>query len=224
MEISLLDQLEMIGRIAVAALCGLAIGYERKNKLKDAGVRTHMIVAIGAALFMVVSQYGFEHVMGHTGYKLDPSRIASQVVSGIGFLGAGMIFVRKDIISGLTTAAGMWTTAAVGLAIGGQLYLIGILSTLIILIVQVMLPYILSYTALPEGTEMALVLDKETGSLSEVETLFHDKGIYILAAKLDNTETTLNLQLHLKLPKAVTREELLSLVESNLNVQSVSFE
>ena len=100
-------QLEYFLRVMLAAVFGGVIGYERKNRLKEAGVRTHMIVCLGSALMMVVSKYGFADVIAQ-GRNADPSRIASQIVSGIGFLGAGMIFIQKSTVKGLTTAAGIW--------------------------------------------------------------------------------------------------------------------
>ena len=111
-------QVEYLVRIFVAACLGLLIGSERKNRNKSAGIRTHVIVALGAALIMVVSKYGFMDVE-----KADAARVAAQVVSGIGFLGAGVIFVRNNLVNGLTTAAGIWATAGVGLALGSGMYL-----------------------------------------------------------------------------------------------------
>lgn len=98
-------------------LCSL-IGFERQRKLKSAGLRTHTLVGLGSALFTLVSAYGFAGITDGTTAMLDPSRIAAQVVSGIGFLGAGVIFVRRDSVSGLTTAASIWVSAAVGMACG----------------------------------------------------------------------------------------------------------
>lgn len=106
---------ECLLRIFLAALCGLVIGFERKARLKEAGVRTHLIVALGAALITIVSKYGFfDLALFAEGIKADPTRIAAQIVSGVGFLGAGMIFMRHRTLTGLTTAAGIWTTAASG--------------------------------------------------------------------------------------------------------------
>ena len=103
---------ECLLRIFLAALCGLVIGFERKARLKEAGVRTHLIVALGAALITIVSKYGFfDLALFAEGIKADPTRIAAQIVSGVGFLGAGMIFMRHRTLTGLTTAAGIWTTA-----------------------------------------------------------------------------------------------------------------
>lgn len=127
-------------RILVAGICGILIGYERKNRAKEAGVRTHCMVACGAALVMVVSKYAFADVTALPDIaKVDVARIASSIVSGVGFLGAGMIFVRRNMVSGLTTAAGIWVTAGIGMAIGGGLYLEGIATTIIVLMIQIFL-------------------------------------------------------------------------------------
>lgn len=123
--------LEWLIRILVATLCGCLIGYERTSRNKEAGLRTHAIIALGASLIMIVSKYGF--VDTQIG---DGGRLAAQVVSGIGFLGAGVIFVPNGTISGLTTAAGMWITSGIGLCIGAGLYDLGIMTTLLIVSLQ----------------------------------------------------------------------------------------
>lgn len=125
--------MEFIFRVFVAALLGGMIGFEREYRAKEAGLRTHFLVAMGSALFMIVSQYGFDAVLG-TSITLDPSRVAAQVVSGIGFIGAGTIIFQKHVIKGLTTAAGLWVTSAIGLACGSGLYLLSVASTLLVLL------------------------------------------------------------------------------------------
>lgn len=132
----LATQFDWLLRIFVAAICGALIGYERAIQRKSAGVRTHIVVAVASALFMIVSKYGFEDILGIRGISLDPSRIAAQIVTGISFIGAGTILVRKEQISGLTTAAGVWATAAIGMAVGGGMYLIGTLATGFLFLVQ----------------------------------------------------------------------------------------
>lgn len=134
-------ELECFVRILMASLCGCMIGYERTRRLKEAGVRTHCVVACGAALMMVVSKYGFSDIIQNGVYLygsdgVDASRIASQVVTGVGFLGAGVIFRTGTSVKGLTTAAGIWATSAVGLAFGAGLYLIGWLTTVFIVAIQ----------------------------------------------------------------------------------------
>ena len=119
----------MIGRLALAALLGSVIGLERERLLWAAGLRTHMLVCVGSCLIMLVSIYGFADALGARNVVLDPSRVAAQVVSGIGFLGAGTILLRGEVVKGLTTAASLWAVAAIGLAIGGGLYVPAVATT-----------------------------------------------------------------------------------------------
>ena len=140
---------QVIMRLVAAALCGLVIGLERELRSKEAGVRTHFLVCFGSALFMVVSVYGFMSLSdpslvnitrdinianGQDFRRFDQARIAAQIVSGLGFIGAGTIMVNRGNITGLTTAAGMWVVAGIGMAIGCGLYIIGIVSTVFVLI------------------------------------------------------------------------------------------
>lgn len=129
-------------RIAIAAVYGALIGLERERKNWSAGMRTHMMVCVGACLFMIVSAFGFSDILGTENFNLDPSRIAAQVVSGIGFIGAGTIlFLKQGAIRGLTTAAGLWTVAAIGLATGGGMYFAaGITTVLAITILWALQP------------------------------------------------------------------------------------
>ena len=137
---SIMGNLQLILRIIVAGLCGIAIGYERKNRAKDAGVRTHCIVACASALMMIISKYGFNDFFEAGAFmgdvRLDPSRMAQGIVTGVGFLGSGMIFVQRGTTKGLTTAAGIWATSGIGMALGAGMYVMGIMSTVIILVVQ----------------------------------------------------------------------------------------
>lgn len=131
-------ELEYLLRIVLAAVCGGAIGFEREHRFKNAGTRTHLIVALSAALMTVLSKYGFSDAVGN-GVTLDASRVAASVVSSIGFLGAGVIFFRKDVLNGITTAAGLWATMGVGIAVGTGRYFLGVAATLLILGIQVFL-------------------------------------------------------------------------------------
>jgi len=126
---------ELLLRLVIAALLGSIIGIERERLAWVAGLRTHMLVSVGSALMMIVSAYGFSDVVGQNHVVLDPSRIAAQVVSGIGFLGAGTILLRQDTIRGLTTAASLWTVAGIGLAVGGGMYVAAIGSTVLIFLI-----------------------------------------------------------------------------------------
>ena len=127
----LFGELHSLLNILLAVLLGFAIGYERKLRYKEAGIRTHTIVCVGSALIMVVSKYGFSDIQ-----EYDASRVAAQIVSGIGFLGAGIIIYRKHEIHGLTTAAGVWATAGVGMAAGAGMYVVAAGAAAVIIGVQ----------------------------------------------------------------------------------------
>ena len=121
-------------RLLVAGLLGTVIGLDREYRVKDAGFRTHFLVSLGSALIMIVSQWGFGEILREPGVGLDPSRIAAQVVSGIGFIGAGTIIFHKQIVRGLTTAASLWATAGIGLAVGSGMYIVAIAATVLTLV------------------------------------------------------------------------------------------
>ena len=151
--------LHYIFRIVIAGICGILIGYERKNRAKEAGLRTHCIVACASALMMIISKYAFFDLISGDVYpgadiRLDPSRMAQGIVTGIGFLGAGMIFVRKNTIKGLTTAAGIWATSGIGMAIGGGMYIVGIFSTALLLLIQFVLHINSRFTLTPKGKRL----------------------------------------------------------------------
>lgn len=125
------ENLEFFGQLILATLLGCLIGLERRLAGKKAGMRTFALVSLGAALFSIVSKYAFRDFWGLPGF--DPSRIASQIVVGIGFIGAGIIIFHKSSIKGLTTAAGLWVSAAIGMAVGFKMYSIALVSTVLII-------------------------------------------------------------------------------------------
>ena len=139
--LSVFDNLEFLLRIVMSGVLGLLIGLERTKRQKDAGIRTHCIIAVTSAAFMILSKYAFVDLTSIASVKsADPARIAAQVVSGISFLGAGVIFKDKNAsIKGLTTAAGIWATAAVGMSIGAGLYWLGIFEAVAVIISQMIL-------------------------------------------------------------------------------------
>ena len=143
----------LIFRLIAAGLMGGFIGLEREFRSKEAGVRTHFIVALGSALFMIISQFAFE------GRQHDAARVAAQVVSGIGFIGAGVIIFQKNAVRGITTAAGLWVAAAIGLACGDGMYSVAIAATLLTVLVLEMMHFVnLHYSE--KTVDMTLVPDK----------------------------------------------------------------
>ena len=144
-QFSVLQNVDFFIRILAACFCGACIGFERSKRFKEAGIRTHIIVCCASALMMIVSKYGFADLTDAAGTFFngtrgaDPARIAAQVVSGISFLGAGVIFKHGSSVRGLTTAAGLWATAGIGLAIGAGMYTIGIFTTVMVAIFQILM-------------------------------------------------------------------------------------
>ena len=126
--------MDFVLRLVVAGILGVLIGLEREYRAKEAGYRTHFLVAVGSALLMIVSQHGFDDMLGKEGVGLDPSRIAAQIVTGIGFIGAGTIILNRQIVRGLTTAAGIWATAGIGMCAGAGMHALAISATVLTLI------------------------------------------------------------------------------------------
>ena len=179
----ILQDLEFLLRIFVAMILGLLIGNERKNRNKSAGLRTHAMVALGSALMMVVSKYGFSDTI-----QGDGARLAAQVVSGVGFLGAGMIFVRNNMVNGLTTAAGIWTTAGVGLTVGAGMYTVGILSTAMMLIIQNVLHKFVNLTNIAVSGLIHMTIQNRPGAIGDVERLLMSYNIDIQSVQINKTE------------------------------------
>ena len=190
----ILGQLELLLRLVIACILGLVIGFERKNRNKIAGVRTHAIVAFGAALMMIVSKYGFEDLNG----SYDASRIAAQIVSGVGFLGAGIIFVKdRNSVSGLTTAAGLWATAGVGMCIGAGLYFISVSSALLLLIMQEMLHRIGFLSNENYRANVRLTVENNV-DIHELEEMVKSEQVELSSIKIirsDKVNTKIELEL-----------------------------
>lgn len=144
-QFSAAQEIDFFIRIILACICGALIGFERSKRLKEAGIRTHVIVCCAAALIMIISKYGFTDLVStdnalYGGTRgADPARIAAQAISGISFLGAGVIFRNGSTVKGLTTAAGIWATAAIGLSIGAGMFITGILFTAVISLMQIIM-------------------------------------------------------------------------------------
>lgn len=173
-------QLIWLERILLAACCGGLIGYERTRRLKNAGIRTHVIVAIGAALAMIISKYGFTDVLHLQGMRLDPARIGAQIISGISFIGAGTILSKGEGVNGLTTAAGVWTTAIVGLAIGTGMEGLGLSAAVLIVLVQYSLREntIFKFLLRQKRFHCRLVLENKGQTLASIRQLLQQAGFH----------------------------------------------
>lgn len=212
----MIDTLAILGRLALAAALGAVIGVNRERHEWAAGMRTHMLVSVGAALAIIVSAFGFNDVLMREHVVLDPSRIAAQVVSGIGFLGAGTILFlqREQVVRGLTTAAGLWATAAIGLAAGSGLYAAAALATALIwLILAVLKPLERRlFARRPRaGRRLRLVLGA-SAPLGAVEAVVAERHLPLRRMVLRRRDDGED-QLDLLFDRAVRDEQLLALAE-----------
>ena len=211
-------QVEYLVRIFVAACLGLLIGSERKNRNKSAGIRTHVIVALGAALIMVVSKYGFMDVE-----KADAARVAAQVVSGIGFLGAGVIFVRNNLVTGLTTAAGIWATAGVGLALGAGMYVVGISSALLVLLIQFVMHRVAYFADVASGGLIRMTLVKREGIVQSMEDYLQREKLSVISVKINKTKKDeVKLEFDVVFPPGYKKTKLLARLVEMDDVLAVS--
>lgn len=196
MEI-LTSQWEYILRLLLSALFGALIGLEREFRLKEAGVRTHLIVSFAACLMMLVSKYGFHDLLNHSAIGLDPSRVAASVVTGISFLGAGIIFNRDKGISGLTTAAGAWATVGIGMAVGAGLYVLSTFSTLFIVLVQALLHLNVPLLYHP-GAVLMVRLSEDPNAADQLSAALRELQLLPDSVKYTRTDGALTAELILE--------------------------
>lgn len=208
-------------RMLLACFCGSIIGLERSRRQKDAGIRTHMIVALGSALIMIVSKYGFMDIMHIEGIRADASRIASNVVTGVGFLGAGVIFVRDVSIKGLTTAAGIWTTAGVGLAIGAGEYELGIAASIIMVVSQLILHRFFSKLE-NTANEFTVVVSDTKDSVKNFKDKLASMNISVAKCNITrNKDSTLTLDVTVKKSRMISMDEIMLMIEQNDSIVSI---
>ena len=214
---NLFMNLELLLRVFVAMILGMLIGNERKNRMKSAGLRTHALVAFGSALMMVVSKYGFfDTVQG------DGARLAAQVVSGVGFLGAGMIFVRHNLVSGLTTAAGVWTTAGIGLTIGAGMYFVGVFSALMMVIMQSLSHKIPYFSSAASAGLIRMTIQKGPGAVEEMERLLQSYNVEIQGIQIQKTEKEkIKLEFDVLYPKKMNKPALFGMLAERDEVLSL---
>ncbi|MCW5913205.1 MAG: MgtC/SapB family protein [Chitinophagaceae bacterium] len=223
---------EIILRLLLAALMGSAVGLERERLNWVAGLRTHMLVCVGSALIMMVSAYGFAEVLKYKDVVLDPSRVAAQVVSGIGFLGAGTIFFwRKEVLRGLTTAAALWAVAGVGLAIGGGMYFAGTAATILILIILALMKPLerkLFKSSETQRHSLTIRMIPTKFSLRNLEDTMNAAGIEVIEMKINRiSDTTPDHDYLLEINIMGKGEKLLHLADEikvKEGIQSISYQ
>lgn len=222
--LTLFDNLEFLIRLLLSAALGALVGLERSKRQKEAGVRTHCIIACTSALFMILSKYAFvDTAIGTDGLRgADPARIAAQVVSGISFLGAGVIFKNGNSIRGLTTAAGMWGTAAIGMAVGAGMYWLGLIEAAILVAIQIILHrFPVGADALT--TQEILVEMEDTPELqAQFDALLQAHHGQVVDSSLSRDEGYLRMEITVRLEPPITHDEALAFLKNNSGVRKVS--
>lgn len=221
--------LDCVIRLVASLLCGFFIGLERTKRSKEAGIRTHCIIASASALIMIVSKYGFADMIDAAGNALagtrgvDPSRIAAQVVSGISFLGAGVIFKNGNTVKGLTTAAGIWATAGVGLACGAGMYAIALAVTVIILAVQLLMHKFSIGNDAYSTSEIRITMVDTPEVRRALKEKQKELGITITNSRITTcADNTLNLILQVRLKNAIPFKEMMQFIDAHPEIKSIS--
>lgn len=227
-QFSLVQNLDFFIRILVAGLCGFVLGVERSRRFKEAGVRTHMIVCCGAALVMIVSKYGFADLTSATGEAFngtrgaDPARLAAQVVSGVGFLGAGMIFKNGGSVTGLTTAAGIWAAAGIGLAIGSGMYAVGILVTIAIASIQMLMHIVTIGADAYKHCNIDILVENLFDFDQKFKDLMKQYGATLVEFRVTREVNGIRYNATLKSKKAITSDDITAVLADNVEVIEIS--
>ena len=219
----MLDWREILLRLFAATILGGLIGMERQRYDGGAGLRTHMLVCLGSSLIMIVSAYGFNDVLSKDHITLDPSRVAAQVISGIGFLGAGTIlFLKREVIKGLTTAAGLWTAAGIGLATGGGLYFAAGATTVLVLIILILIkPYKKRLISMKQQhKEIYIKLDKKKVSLSALDEIISDQKLPYHNLKIMNAKDN-SYAVEIRFDKSIQQNIIIGLIDKLNNLDGI---
>ena len=197
------NALDLMLRLVVALVLGAMVGLERERQERAAGLRTVTMVSLGSCLFTIVGAYGFPNT--------DPSRVAAQIVTGIGFLGAGTIFLRKDLVRGLTTAATIWAVAAIGMASGTAQYFIAAFTTLLILsVLMVLKPIEKRFFKRPNEAQVSLIVPRSEGEIERVRSALAGIGAFPMSLRIhEMNDTDDRLEIDVGLPHNRTTAELL---------------
>ena len=221
--LTLFDNLEFFVRLLLSAALGALVGLERSKRQKEAGVRTHCIIACTSALFMILSKYAFMDLVDISGIRgADPARIAAQVVSGISFLGAGVIFKNGNSIRGLTTAAGMWGTAAVGMAIGAGMYWVGFIEAAILVAIQIILHRFPVGADAPTTQEILVEMADTQEMQDKFDELLKKHRGQVTESSLTREEGYLRMEITAKLEPPISHDEALMFMKENSGVRRIS--
>lgn len=216
-----LEQLEYLIRVIIACLCGLVIGYERSKRQKEAGLRTHIILCMGCAVMTIVSKYGFLDTK-LLGLNVDATRVAANIITGIGFLGAGVIFVRGGSVRGLTTAAGVWTTSGIGLAIGSGMYTLGIVCTFILIIVQLTIHKLFPVLETLITVELNIKTKNNKEVIERIKNLMDEYEVIVNSFKIKKRETEIEIRYNIRMKKFVSNDVFMTLLAGDEDIIEVS--
>ena len=227
-QFALAQNLEFFLRVLIAGLFGAAIGFERTRRFKEAGIRTHVIVCAAAALMMIVSKYGFADLTGPDGVfngtrGADPARIAAQVISGISFLGAGVIFKNGNTVKGLTTAAGIWATAGIGLAVGAGMYWLGLFVTVLVAVLQ----FVMHRFTVGADSYTTCKLQLRVAADDRFYDVLHEKlkswrASAVNSRMIRGEEGFISYELTLRMPRELSPEDLLSFSRDHSEIIEIS--
>ncbi len=221
--LTVFDNLEFFIRILLSAVLGALVGLERTKRQKEAGIRTHCIIACAAAVFMILSKYAFVDPASALGTRgVDGARIAAQVVSGISFLGAGVIFKNGNSIRGLTTAAGIWATSAIGMAIGAGMYWVGLITTAIMMVAQVVLHRFPVAGDAAVTQELAVSMTDTPELHQALNQLLDSHGGNVTDSALSRDDTHITMELTVRLAEPITYEEALRFMQEHPGVERLS--
>lgn len=221
--LTILDNLEFLIRIVVAAALGALVGLERTRRQKEAGIRTHCIIACSAAVFMILSKYAFLDAGTILGAKeADPARIAAQVVSGISFLGAGVIFKNGNTIKGLTTAAGMWATAAIGMAIGAGMYWVGVFETIALMLIQLILHRFPIGSDSLTMQDISISMDNSDTLLDAFEQFIGENSGQIVESNITITDGKITIFAKVKLPEIIMYQSAIAFMQAHPGICKIS--
>ena len=222
-DMSLVQIVELMLRVILATVCGGIVGIERSRRFKDAGIRTHCMVACAAAVMMIISKYGFMDLA--EGMKAaDPARIAAQIVTGVGFLGAGMIYRdRHQSLKGLTTAAGLWCVAGIGMAAGAGLYIIAIFATVFILLLQFVMHHTKIGRRSSYGYILAAVIKDDQAAADRLKESLRRNDINVRESSVSRTDGRLSCVMEVNTTSRTFRQELSELIVADPDIYSIEF-
>ena len=221
--LTLYDNLEFLLRLLLSAALGALVGLERSKRRKEAGIRTHCIIACTSALFMIVSKYSFLDCAAIEGLRgADPARIAAQVVSGISFLGAGVIFKNGNSIRGLTTAAGMWGTAAIGMAVGAGMYWLGLIEAAILVAIQIILHRFPVGADALTTQEILVEMEDAPELQAQFDALLQAHHGQVMESSLSRDEGYLRMEITVRLEPPITHDEAMAFMKENPGVRRMS--